>query len=119
MSSGRNAATDRMQHIVAACDAIAEYVGRGRATFDADSAIREAIVYQIVVLGEAKAVVSAQPSIETELPAVQWSSLAKMRDKITHHYWAVDREVVWSTAIKDVPVVRTLIIEALARQATD
>ena len=75
-----------MRHMLSATDAINGYVGRGRAAFDADSAIREAIIYQIVVLGEAaKAVVSSDPSIETDLPGIEWSLLAKMRDKVTHH----------------------------------
>ena len=52
MSKGRQAAIDRVRHMITAADAIASYVGRGRDAFDADSAIREAIVYQIVIIGE-------------------------------------------------------------------
>ena len=62
MSRGRQAAIDRVKHMVAAADAIAAYVARGRAAFDNDSAVREAIVYQIVVIGEAaKAAIAADP----------------------------------------------------------
>ena len=98
--------------MIAAADAIAGYVSRGRSVFDADSAVREAIVYQIVVIGEAaNAVTAADPSVVTDVPSVEWSLLARMRDKVTHQYWAVDREIVWSTAARDVPEIRT----ALAR----
>jgi uncharacterized protein with HEPN domain len=114
VSRGRQAALDRIRHMLSAADAIEGYVARGRAAFDRDSAIREAIVYQIVVLGEAaKAVVAADPAIESEFPGVQWSPLAKMRDRITHQYWAVDGEIVWSTAEHDVPVIRALPQSAL------
>lgn len=100
--------------MLTASDAIAGYVARGRAAFNEDSAIREAIVYQIVVLGEAaKAVVAADPGIESDFPGVQWSPLAKMRDKIAHQYWAVDGEIVWSTAERDVPAIRALLKSAL------
>jgi uncharacterized protein with HEPN domain len=93
--------------MIAAADAITGYVNRGRAVFDADSAVREAIVYQIVVIGEAaKAVIAADASLGAEVPEVEWSLLARMRDKVTHQYWAVDREVVWSTAERDVPAIR-------------
>ena len=110
MSRGREAALDRLRHMAAAAQAIKGYVGRGRAAFDGDSAVREAIVYQIVVLGEAaKAVVAADPSIATEVPGVEWSLLAKMRDKVAHQYWAVDGEVVWSTAERDVPALAALL----------
>ena len=72
-----------MRHMISAADAIARYVARGRAAFDDDSAIREAIVYQIAVIGEAaKAVVNADPELANDSPGVEWSLLAKMRDKI-------------------------------------
>lgn len=101
--------------MISAADAIARYVARGRAAFDDDSAIREAIVYQIAVIGEAaKAVVNADPELANDSPGVEWSLLAKMRDKVTHHYWAVDREIVWATATKDVPGIRILLAGVLA-----
>ena len=107
MSKGRQAALDRIRHMIVAAEAIAGYVARGRAAFDADSAVREAMVYQIVVIGEAaKAVIAADSSLATEVPEVEWSLLARMRDKVTHQYWAVDREIVWSTAERDVPAIR-------------
>lgn len=99
-----------------AAETIGRYVERGREAFDRDPAIRDAIVYQIVVVGEAaKAVVAADPSIETEFPEIEWSLLAKMRDKVTHQYWAVDVEVVWSTAERDVRQIRALLTQALDR----
>lgn len=92
MSKSRQAALDRMRHMVSAADAIESYVRRGRAAFDNDSAVREAIVYQIVVLGEAaKAVVTADASIEKDLP--------------------------WSTAERDVPKIRALLTAALRQLA--
>ena len=102
--------------MIAAAEAIARYVARGRGAFDADSAVREAIVYQIVVIGEAaKAVIAADPSLAAEVPDVEWSLLARMRDKVTHQYWAVDREVVWSTAERDVPSIRRALSRILEK----
>lgn len=102
--------------MLAAAEAIEDYVLRGRDAFTNDSAVREAIVYQIVVLGEAaKAVVAADASIAKDVPGIEWSLLAKMRDMVTHQYWAVDREIVWATAERDIPKVRTLLTAALSK----
>lgn len=110
MSKGREAALERMRHMLAAAEAIGRYVERGRAAFDSDPALQDAIVYQIVVVGEAaKAVVAADPSLETELPQVEWSLLAKMRDKITHQYWAINQEIVWATAQQDIVRIHGLL----------
>jgi uncharacterized protein with HEPN domain len=96
--------------MLAAAEAIGQYVERGRAAFDRDPALRDAIVYQVVVVGEAaKAVVAADPSLEGELPQIEWSLLAKMRDKVTHQYWAINQEIVWATAERDITRIRDLL----------
>lgn len=116
MSKGRAAALERLQHIVAAARAIAGYVARGRAAFDTDSAVREAILYQVIVIGEAaKATLVTDPALETELPDIEWSPMARMRDRVTHHYWSTDPEIIWATATTAVPELRTAVEQALAR----
>jgi uncharacterized protein with HEPN domain len=75
-----------------------------------------AILYQVVVLGEAaKAALAADPSVESTLPEVEWSPIARMRDRVAHHYWATDREVVWATTTVAVPELRAALAAALAR----
>lgn len=116
MSEGRAVAVDRLRDMVEACRAIAGYAGRGRSTFDDDSAVRDAILYQLVVLGEAaKVVVRADAELAGELSTVEWSLLARLRDRLTHHYWATDREVVWSTVTRDVPELERVLNSALHR----
>ncbi len=118
MSEGRAAAITRLRHMVEAADAIAGYVARGREAFEADAAVRDAVLYQIVVLGEAaKAALIADPSLKVSLPDVEWSPIARMRDRVAHHYWATDREVVWATATVAVPELRRALISALERLA--
>jgi uncharacterized protein with HEPN domain len=99
-----------------AADVIIRYAARGRDAFDHDPAIQDAILYQIMVLGEAaKAALDADPSVEAELPEVEWSPIARMRDRVAHHYWATDREVVWATATVAVPELRAALASALQR----
>ncbi len=103
-----------MRHVLAAAEAIGSYVERGRSAFDTDRALQDAIVLQIVVLGEAaKAVIAADPSVEAEVPQIEWSLLAKMRDKVTHQYWTIDAAVVWATAVRDVATIRDVLLAVL------
>ena len=116
MSKGRQAALERLQHMLEAVEAIEQYASRGREAFDADPVLRDAILYQIVVLGEAaKSALAADSSIEAELPEVEWSPIARMRDRVTHHYWATDREIVWRTATESTAELRTALMAALKR----
>lgn len=99
-----------------AAETIRGYVSRGREAFDQDQAIRDALLYQIIVLGEAaKAALTADPSLEGELPEVEWSPIARMRDRVTHRYWATDPDIVWSTAAVAVPELKKALAGALAR----
>jgi len=114
--SRRDAARQRLVHMAAAVAAIEEYAARGREAFERDPALRDAILYQVIVLGEAaKAALAADPELPTQLPAVDWSPIARMRDRVAHHYWATDHEVVWATATVAVPELRQVLAEALRR----
>lgn len=116
MSDERAIAIERMHHMVEAADAIADYVARGRGVYDVDAAVRDAILFRIVVIGEAaKAVVHRDPALATDLSDVEWSALAKMRDRITHQYWAIDAQIVWDTAVEEIPEVRAVLAGALKR----
>src|SRR5713226_114296 len=118
VSKGPAAAIARLHHMREAADTIIAYTTRGREAFDSDATLRDAILYQIVVLGEAaKAALAADPSVESALPEVEWSPIARMRDRVAHHYWATDRDVVWATATVAVPELRAALATALARLA--
>ena len=116
MSKGRAYAIERNKHMIAAANTIGGYTKRGRSAFDADSTVRDAILYQLIVIGEAsKATTAADDSIAKEVPTVEWSLGAKMRDRITHQYWATDHEIVWLTAAQDVERLRADLTKALVR----
>jgi uncharacterized protein with HEPN domain len=116
MSDARAIALERMQHMVEAADSIAAYVARGRQEYSRDEAVRDAILFRIVVIGEAaKTVVQRDPDLARELSEVEWSALARMRDRITHQYWAVDAQIVWDTAVEEIPEIRAILADAVAR----
>jgi uncharacterized protein with HEPN domain len=99
-----------------AADAIARYAAKGRSQFEADSEVRDAILYQITVLGEAaKAALTAEPGLETSAPEIEWSPIGRMRDRVIHHYWTTDNDIVWSTATESVPQIRIRLATLLAR----
>lgn len=44
---------------------------------------------------------------------VYWSGVMRMRDKIAHHYFEVDADVVYSTIKEDIPVLKKTIQQML------
>ncbi len=107
-------AVERLEHMRAAADAIAGYVARGRSAFEADPAVADAVLYQLVVLGEAaKAALQADPALATRFPDVPWSPMARVRDRAAHHYYKLDRDVLWDTARTAVPMAAAAVRTAL------
>jgi uncharacterized protein with HEPN domain len=47
-------------------------------------------------------------------PQVQWNGIMRMRDKIAHHYFEVDAEVVLLTVKEDIPIVKSIIEKMIA-----
>jgi len=58
-----------------------------------------AAIRVIEVIGEADKKIP--PSIRDSYPEVPWSGLARMRDKLIHVYFGIDKEVVWQTLQED------------------
>ncbi len=46
-----------------------------------------------------------------------WSAMARTRDRIAHHYFRLDREIVWETVTKDIPALASAAADALASLA--
>ncbi|EAZ91972.1 HepT-like ribonuclease domain-containing protein [Crocosphaera chwakensis] len=51
-----------------------------------------AIIQNLVIIGEAIKNVSSD--VREDYPHVPWKSIAGMRDKLVHEYWAIDEQVV-------------------------
>lgn len=90
--------------IVEAGDAIARFVvGIDRERFVGDDLMRSAVLHKLQVIGEAAGRVSE--TTRALAPAVPWRQVVGFRNFTVHAYFAVDWDVVWVTAIADVPAL--------------
>jgi len=86
-----------LRHILLATGKINEYVNRGgRKLFDKDTAIQDALIKQIEIIGEATRKISE--GFKKDYPGVPWKKMVGMRDKLVHDYMGVDFDIVWETA---------------------
>ena len=93
----------RLADMLMAADEIAEIVRRGKHAFDHDSALRRAVERCLEIFGEAAKSIS--PELRAQHPSVPWSDMAKVRDRLSHHYHRIDPAQVWVIATDDVPAV--------------
>jgi len=75
--------------------------GMDKAAFLNDLKTQSAVLHQFMIVGEAVKRLSQE--FRTYHPEVPWALIAGMRDKLVHHYDAVDLDEVWKTVETDVP----------------
>jgi uncharacterized protein with HEPN domain len=73
---------ERLQDILDAVAAIRSHLGRGELS---DGLIFDAVRARLIEIGEAVKALP-EPLLATE-PALPWSAIARMRDRLAHHYF--------------------------------
>jgi len=71
----------------------------------------DAICMNLIALGEAVKGLDKQTHGELlpRYPDVYWSGVMRMRDKIAHHYFEVDTDVVFRTIQEDLPLMLKIV----------
>ena len=92
----------RLRHLVDAASTAGRFVkGRSRSDLDEDEMLRLALTKLVEIVGEAAKQVGA--SARAGFPGVPWSAVTRMRDRLVHHYFDIDLDVLWTTVTVDYP----------------
>lgn len=102
---------EKIQDILDAISHIEKYAIKGRKTFDRDELVQIWMIYHLEIIGEA--VRSISESFKKANPQIPWKLIAGMRNILVHEYFAIDRDEVWATIEKDVPVLKQQLLEIL------
>jgi uncharacterized protein with HEPN domain len=104
----------RLRHMVDAVETALRFVaGKERSDLDTDEMLVLALTKLVEIVGEAAKQVTT--GTRDQHPDVPWSAAARMRDRLVHHYFDIDLDVLWSTVEADLPGL----LDALPRPAGD
>lgn len=79
--------------------------------FEQDLKTLRAVEREFEIIGEA--VKKLPPSITSHYPNVPWRSIAGMRDRLIHHYWATESEILWKTIEEFLPELKNIVLQII------
>ena len=107
-----------LRDIVEAADAVAGFLAeQDRESFTRDDLVRSAVVYKLVIIGEAANRLSGE--LRTRHPEIPWPDIVGLRNIAAHRYFGVNWSIVWDTAKSDVPELRANVATILAAEFPD
>jgi uncharacterized protein with HEPN domain len=77
-----------------------------------DEILWRAVIRSLEIIGEASKKIS--PDFAAQHPEIAWRDMGKMRDRLIHHYFGVDYQIVYATLRDDIPQL-TINIEQLIK----
>ncbi|MBW4523875.1 MAG: DUF86 domain-containing protein [Phormidium tanganyikae FI6-MK23] len=92
----------RIRDILCAIEEIQTFiVGMDYETFEQNSIVVKAVLYNLVILGEATRGIPLE--IQQQSSSLLWRLMTGMRNIVAHEYFQVDVRRVWDTALNDLP----------------
>ncbi|MDK9701752.1 MAG: DUF86 domain-containing protein [Sulfuritalea sp.] len=102
---GSSRAFDYLDHMVEAITLARSFTeGMAKPDFFADRKTQQAVILNLIVLGEAASRIAAEcPEFTVAHPALPWQQMRGMRNRMAHGYFDIDLDVVWETVQTSLP----------------
>ena len=104
----------RLEDILVAIRSIETYAVSSYEKFLEDSKSQDAILYNLIIIGEAANRISEE--FQEAHPAIPWASMIGTRNIIVHGYDQVKLEIVWRILQNDLAFLRKEVSTALGLQ---
>ena len=85
-------------------------------TFTADNLQVDGVLFNLMIIGEA--VKNIPDEVREQYPAIRWRDIGRFRDRVVHHYFALDMAIVWEIISVHLPLLKVA-VEILLEHSTD
>ena len=96
---------DFLLHILAECDyLLRESTANNFDDFVKDERLTKAICRSLEIIGEASSKI--HPDLKVRYAHIPWRELSDIRNRIIHHYFGIDYDIVWDSVNTDIPMLK-------------
>ena len=74
-----------------------------------DTKVQDAVVRNLEIIGEA--VKNLSPDFKKSRKDLDWKSIAGFRDRVIHHYFGVNWDIVWDVVRHKVPELKAQLLQ--------
>lgn len=100
-----------LTHIIECIDAISEYTAGGKSQFLESRLIRDAVIRNFEIIGEASGRLSDAVTTSSSVP---WRRIKDFRNLLAHEYSSVSSTMVWNVIEKELPPLEAEVRALLA-----
>jgi uncharacterized protein with HEPN domain len=80
-------------------------------TFEDDQKTIFAVSRAVEIIGEASKQIPRE--LREQYSHIPWKDIARMRDKMIHHYFGVNLKILWNTVNNDLPLLKPQLLQML------
>jgi uncharacterized protein with HEPN domain len=84
--------------------------------FLADTKTQDAVIRNLEIIGEAAKNLSEE--LRVERADIPWKGMTGIRDKLIHHYFGVNLDIVWQVVTSELPPVIALLANMPGEEAS-
>jgi uncharacterized protein with HEPN domain len=88
--------------------------GVDEAAFIADNLHVDGVLFNLMTIGEA--VKNLPDEMRDQAPEVRWRDIGRFRDRVVHHYFALDLAIIWEIVTIHLPVLKQAVEKLLQDQ---
>ena len=101
-----------LEDIIEAIEAIERFVIQmDLEQFQNDEKTIRAVEREFEIIGEA--VKKLPDTITKNYPTIPWKAIAGIRDRLIHHYWDTEVEILWKTIEESLPPFKISILQII------
>lgn len=80
-------------------------------SFKADDLRTDAVLFNLMTIGEA--VKNLPEDIRLRAPEIRWRDIGRFRDRVVHHYFSLDLDIVWEIVTTHLPPLKSFVAQLI------